>query len=335
MTHHQAYRLLWGLILIIGPFLPNRANPGRFASPEAAATFEKVYYGSGDYEYYLSTRIQTDSLNFTTAGNLIILQATVNNQSGNFILDTGAPGLILNATYFRHLPALEAMVESAGITGPAHAAEKVVADNFALGSFDYSRVMADRVNLGHIENSKGIKILGLIGVGLLRKFEMLIDPVAQVLYLNRSMSKNGFSLFQKTAAALPKPTVMPMQWVNNKVLIQVKAAQSKLSFVLDTGAESNVLDGRLSEKVTRKVQLDRRVTVIGSGNQKLDAWYGTLIDAELSPGFLVNLEVMITSLGSMSEAYGRNIDGMLGNQFFKKGLTGFDFVTGKMYIWHP
>lgn len=335
MTHHQAYRLLWGLFVIIGPFWQSRAHPGRSASPDAAAPFEKVNYGLGEYEYYLSTRVQTDSLNFTTAGNLIIVQATINNQSGNFILDTGAPGLILNATYFRHLPALEAMVESAGITGPAHAAEKVLVDNLALGSFDYSRVMADRVNLGHIENNKGIKILGLIGVGLLRKFEMLIDPVAQILYLNRAMAKHGYSLFEKTAAGLPKPRVLPMQWVNNKALITIKASQSKLSFVLDTGAESNVLDGRLSEKVTRKVQLERRVTVIGSGNKKLDAWYGTLMDAELAPGFAVNLEVMITNLGSMSEAYGRNIDGMLGNQFFKKGLTGFDFATGKMYLWHP
>ncbi len=291
MTHHQAYRLLWGLLVLLGPCWHSRAHPGSIASPEAAATFERVNYSPGEYEYYLSTRIQTDSLNFSTAGNLIIIQATVNNQSGHFILDTGAPGLILNSTYFRHLRPLEASVESAGITGPAHAAEKVLVDNLALGSFDYSRVMADRVNLGHIENSKGIKVLGLIGVGLLRKFEVLIDPVLQMLYLNRALAKGGFSIFQKKVTAGAKPLVLPMQWVNNKALITVKASQAKLSFVLDTGAESNVLDGRLSEKVTRKVQLDRRVTVIGSGNQKLDAWYGTLMDAEFAPGYAVNLEV--------------------------------------------
>src|SRR5574343_801004 len=35
------------------------------------------------------------------AGNLLLVEADVDGQRGNFILDTGAPGLVLNTTYFR------------------------------------------------------------------------------------------------------------------------------------------------------------------------------------------------------------------------------------------
>jgi hypothetical protein len=38
---------------------------------------------------------------FRQAGNLIIVEATIDGLRGNFILDTGAPYLVLNATYFR------------------------------------------------------------------------------------------------------------------------------------------------------------------------------------------------------------------------------------------
>src|SRR5690349_23853275 len=54
---------------------------------------------------------------FTRAGNLILIQAKAAGQEGNFILDTCAPYLILNLTYFREaklLPAREG--ETGGIT---------------------------------------------------------------------------------------------------------------------------------------------------------------------------------------------------------------------------
>src|ERR1700753_4525395 len=38
------------------------------------------------------------------AGNLIIVEATIDNLEGNFVLDTGAPYLGLNKTYFRDAP---------------------------------------------------------------------------------------------------------------------------------------------------------------------------------------------------------------------------------------
>ena len=38
------------------------------------------------------------------AGNLIIVEAQIDTLVGNFVLDTGAPYLVLNATYFRYMP---------------------------------------------------------------------------------------------------------------------------------------------------------------------------------------------------------------------------------------
>jgi hypothetical protein len=55
---------------------------------------------------------------FNRAGNLILIKAKADSIEGNFILDTGAPGLILNMTYFRNYPQTgEAEGESGGITG--------------------------------------------------------------------------------------------------------------------------------------------------------------------------------------------------------------------------
>src|SRR5688572_15324204 len=48
--------------------------------------------------------VQTDTCDFvipfSRAGNLILIRARADTTEGSFILDTGAPGLILNMTYF-------------------------------------------------------------------------------------------------------------------------------------------------------------------------------------------------------------------------------------------
>src|SRR6056297_198076 len=50
------------------------------------------------------------------AGNLILIDGKVDGQSGTLILDTGAPGLVLNSTYFRESkPAAKG--QGQGITG--------------------------------------------------------------------------------------------------------------------------------------------------------------------------------------------------------------------------
>src|SRR5438270_12969719 len=55
---------------------------------------------------------------FSRAGNLILVQAKADSMEGNFILDTGAPFLVLNLTYFRDYPAtVISDGEQSGITG--------------------------------------------------------------------------------------------------------------------------------------------------------------------------------------------------------------------------
>src|SRR5215210_6965712 len=62
---------------------------------------------------------------FSRAGNLIVVQARADTIDGNFILDTGAPHLILNLTYFREYPATQQPdAEQNSVTGAGPAVVK-------------------------------------------------------------------------------------------------------------------------------------------------------------------------------------------------------------------
>lgn len=289
---------------------------------------------SGDYDFLIPADAQSGTIPFIRAGNLIIIQATVDSTRGNFILDTGAPGLILNLTYFRQYKASsKADVDAGGITGYAAGGSPTLVKQFNLGPFTYSEVNAGRVNLGHIENTKGIKIMGLMGAGLFKRYEMLIDYEQQVIHFHRAAKKekSGYKSFYLDKKA--EYETLPIRLQEGKLITKMAVGKQMLNFVLDTGAETNILDSRLPKSVFSNVIMDRKISLVGTGQKPVEAWYGRLFNASLGQVKIDSMDVLVTSLQQMSEAFGQNIDGMLGYAFLSKQKTGINFLNNELYLW--
>jgi len=272
---------------------------------------------------------------FSRAGNLIIIKARVDTLEGNFIMDTGAPHLILNMTYFRDYPSAGEQEDSqGGITGNVASTSPTDVPQLSLGPIKYNRLHAHRINLGHIENSKGIKILGLLGLSLFSQFEMIIDYEQSVIHLHLiSKKERSMPFHHPMLADTGKYTISPIDIVEDKLLVLGMLAGKKLNFVIDTGAESNVMDSRLPNKLLENVSITRRVMLSGTGNRKIEALYGYMKNIQIGKQGLTTLPVIVTNLEKMCYAYNRCIDGMLGFDFLSLQKIGFNFVSRKMYIW--
>ena len=272
---------------------------------------------------------------FTRAGNLILLKASIDSIEGNFVLDTGAPHLILNMTYFRDYPMAppEADEEPGGITGTAGRSLPAAIPNLQLGPIRYAKLRADRINLGHIENSRGVKILGLLGVQLFKRFEMIIDYENSRIHLHLIGRKEASSYQSEQLRDASTFHTFSIQLVEHKILTTAHIGGKKLNFVIDTGAESNVLDSRLPDRIFENVSITRRVVLTGSGNTKIDALYGDMKNMKIGELALSSLPVLVTNLEKLCFSYDRCIDGMLGFDFLSMQKIGFNFVRNKMYIW--
>jgi len=272
---------------------------------------------------------------FTRAGNLILIKGTADTTEGNFVLDTGAPGLVLNLTYFRKYAASQTTAEeNGGITGSVRSANRVQLDSFSFGGMHYYRVEGDRISLAHIENSKQVKILGLLGMDLFRHTEMIIDYRKNLLYLHLIKRKESVSYHSAQLDDTTAYHTVPIELTDNKIITYGDMAGKKLKFIVDCAAESNVLDSRLPAKVFDHVTVTRRVLLTGSGTEKVDALYGDLRDIQLGGGKVNSLPVLITNLEQMCTAYNDGcINGMLGFDFLSLHKIGFNFVNQKMYIW--
>lgn len=282
--------------------------------------------------------VSSDSANvvipFNRVGNLIVIKARVDTTEGNFILDTGAPKLILNMTYFRHYPTTEDPEgESGGITGSAATVSPTEVAKLSFGPIKYFRVEAHRINLGHIENSKGIKILGLLGMQLFKRFEMIIDYEKSLIHLHLIGKKESSSYKSEMLKDTSAYNTFSIRIMDNKLITYGEMAGKKLTFIIDTGAESNVLDSKLPEKIFENVDITRRILLTGSGNTKVEALYGNMKNMTLGSRDVGTLPVLVTNLEKMCFSYDQCIDGMLGFDFLSLHKIGFNFVTRKMYIW--
>lgn len=278
---------------------------------------------------------------FTRIGNLILIRAKADTSTGFFVLDTGTPGLVLNITYFRRYPTSDptegagatGSTEAGGVTGSVAVSVRTSVDSLRLGPVSYFHLDADLINLGHIENNKGVKIFGLLGMRLFERFEMIIDYSTSAIYLHLIGKKESAVYRSPQLLDTATYTTIPIDIMDGKIIVYVYLKGKKLKFIVDSGAETNVLDSRLPNKIFEQVEITRRVRLNGSGDKKVEALYGDIKGLRIGERDIGSLPVLITNLESMCDAYNNCLDGMLGFDFLSLHKIGFNFVNRKMYIW--
>lgn len=270
---------------------------------------------------------------FTRAGKLILVQASADTTTGNFILDTGTPGLVLNNTYFRDYPTTQAQQhQQQDINGTGGEVAMILLSSFRMGAFSYSQVQAEMLNLGHIEQSKGVKILGLIGVAMFRQCEMIIDYENNLIHLHH-INKQERQVYHHTMLNdAANYLEYPIDIRDNRILVKTNIGNRDLQFVIDYAAETNILDGRLPDKILDSVQITGRVALAGAGTRKVEALSGALSNLTVGKLQITDLPVIITNLENTCFGGVRCINGVLGYDFLSRYKLVFNFVKRKLYI---
>jgi predicted aspartyl protease len=263
------------------------------------------------------------------AGRLFLLEAHIDEESGNFIFDTGASELVLNSIYFRKYITLEGE-EGGGVTGSSGVVRRTRVKHLLVSDLSYSNINADVVDLGHIENRRGVKVFGLFGFSLIKDFEIVIDLNHGELHLYR-LDKSGQKV-NATVNAFKADLTRKIEEYHNVLFVKATIGGKMLDFCLDTGAESNVLNSGASKKVLNTVTILRRSDLKGVGTGEADVLFGTLNDFGLGDKQVPDMTAIITNLDAMSSSYGFPVDGMLGYDFFEKGEICINLVKQEMKI---
>jgi predicted aspartyl protease len=270
---------------------------------------------------------QSVTIPLKRAGRLFLIEARIGDQTGNFVFDTGASTLVLNRTYFRK--DLVLVDEPAGgVTGNVEKVYQTRVARVDLPELCFENIVADVINLGHIENRRGVKILGLFGMCLFRNLEMVIDLKRSELQLYR-IDKLGKRI-STTPDTLKTDLTCPIKEAGGVIFLQGTMGGRNLDFCLDTGAEANVLSSSASKKVLSTVTITRRSDLTGSGSDQIEVLYGTMNDFFLGKQPLHPMKTMITGMEALALAYNYPLSGILGYDFFEKGIVCINLVKKEL-----
>jgi predicted aspartyl protease len=258
------------------------------------------------------------------AGNLLLLEAEIDGQVGNFIVDLGAPYLVLNSTYFRDYEIDDDYYAGTLASGTEHV-KRIEVHKLNIQGLEYYNLSADVIDLAAIENKRGIKILGLLGVSLFKRYVFDLNIFTQQLILYK-----GF-----TSEKMQSELILdsPIQLRNNVIILDVKAGDVELKFSIDSGAERNVLDNSLPEKVYEGMQILGASAVTDGNGARTEVLIAEIYNINIADFSMQKMRTLVLNLGNMSRAYDNKINGMLGFPFFTLGRVIIDFKEERIRIY--
>lgn len=259
---------------------------------------------------------------FELIGGMIFIEANVNGKDGTFILDTGAPGLILNE---KPLKKSEDLV-AGGINGTVEIGE-VAIQNFAWGIINLSNIKGYSLDISHLEESFEKDIAGLIGFDVLADFELLFDyenKEVQILSAHKNELHKNNKPLQKIS----------FQKQGHLPVIQAKIGKKNYYFGIDTGAEVNLLDAAILERLDENLlQINESTTIQGLDNSPQLVQTGTIKNTKIQATNFPEMDYLFVDFSAINKNRDTKIDGLLGFTFLAKSKVSINYKKQKIYFW--
>ena len=251
---------------------------------------------------------------------LIITEASVDGTPGNFIVDSGAPGLVLNTS------SRTGGIEKCASVNELFACSEVKVDEFKWNHIRRIGINALLVDLSEIESAIGFKITGLIGFDIFKKEKLFINFSRQKIVFLPKKPSNAETNFKEFANFISPFTIegsIPVieYWLNGR----------KIRLGIDSGAKSNVLDSSVASAQTPDMIMAREpIDIVGVNASVTRSELITLYNEDALNPFVTTNNFVISDLSHVRDC-GYDLDGLVGPDFFKNCLLLFDFQEMKIY----
>jgi hypothetical protein len=278
-------------------------------------------------------KIKTPSLMelpFVLKNRLIFVNAEANGQKGLFVVDSGAPRLVLNQVYFKPDEKVNTVSNVQGVGGTIGNINVEKVTKFKWNEFEMADFEAISMNLAHLEKSTEAKILGLIGFEQLSRFEAIFDYKAKKLILINTDSDGNKMAEAKMSA--PKVQI-PFELLGHIPVLAGKIGDQTLRLGLDTGANTNLLDSALFEPLKTHFRLKKSEILRGADSNSKSAQKGEVDDILIGNRSYKKMNTVFSDISHLNKPAQPSLSGLLGYEFLSRQVTGINFKKKKLYIW--
>lgn len=316
LSHHiykagHFYRYYLTVILVALCFYPARTQD---AISVLRATSNVEHIAGQDYA-------ATAEQPFVFSRNLIFFPALVNGRSGNFVLDTGAPTLLLN----NRGENLQGHPAPTGVAaGGKVALSNQLVESLEIGGRNLGKHWALALDMRSMEERTGHTIDGFVGRELLTNKEVRINFPETRFQLRKSVRRplhNGMA---------PRK-VIKFHFVDHLPVITVKVGKRKLRFAIDTGAGVNIIDEKNEDLL---LAAGEQMNIQGLDGKS------TINEVVTIPGLTIvgdneaeNVTFVSMNLDHLQSPAGTPISGIIGSSYLHDYVVSIDYRRRKLYFW--
>ncbi|RNC86400.1 MAG: hypothetical protein ED556_08905 [Winogradskyella sp.] len=274
----------------------------------------------------------TTRIPFKVIDQLIVVEAELLDQKGNFIIDTGSETLILNSAHFKSSKLSQKDSEQTfGVNSNIYDTKRKFLKVFHLNEVSLDKINADVIDLSHFEKVKRIDLLGIIGFNVLKDFEIFIDTYLNQITLSK-IDKQGDKISKKVYAEKIIDSVN-FKLKKHAIVLDAYVDKHKVKFGLDSGAEFNQINKSLNSKILKYFYPNKPVKLYGASGKNKSIMAGKLHRVKLNNAIYFGpMKTVLANLNTMSEAFGTKLDGILGFEFFAQKRTIINYKKQKLYF---
>lgn len=264
-------------------------------------------------------------IKFLQTDPLPMVAVRVNGHVAHFLIDTGAPNIVLDANFAKLLGIATSAAGEGTFAGGEHAAtSKATVDRLDLGGWQVSNVPATVLPLPHDMGADGI-----LGTALLAHFLTTLDYRNGRLVLEERGASDAF----ERDAAKAGDAIVPLWLVGDHFMfVQGRAGSGPVGlFNVDTG-------GTFGLQLTKAALEAANITVDASHPQTGVGGGGTVSSLPFKTSLTIgtcsvdDLDGVYFPSGDQYGIFPFTVTGTVSHEFFRKTAVTFDFAAMRLII---
>ena len=295
------------------------------ANPAARATLaiaQQRRAAFGPDRYQIAAAPTESVIPFVVTDPLPVVQVTVGGHPFNFLIDTGAPDIMVSSDVVQ---ALGLQVQSAG-EGVFAGGQRAAVQHTLVPEFQIGQVKVANVPAGVMRQAlpiPGVKLDGIIGTGLLMHFLSTLDYCQDRLVLR----PRGASAAFEQAAARGGANVVPF-WLAGDHFIMARAhllQGREGTFLIDTGLAGGGISAPKATLDEAGVVIDPGAARIGVGGGGPVTFIPFRAGATLGSLTVEDVPGAYTPGGDPTNIFPFKVSGLLSHMVFRHTRLTFDF----------
>lgn len=252
---------------------------------------------------------------FELINGLIIIEAEINGELGNYILDSGSNGILLNNNISK------SDISYQTLSGVLEGSETKIS-SLKLGDFESKELLGFSTNLSNLELYLEKNLAGILGCAI-------FNPSS----LEFNFMENRLIISDKK---IDKELIDGMSSINYKVVDDIPIGEVfirgiKRSFILDTGASSHFMDQDIIlELGTQSVKTGISKNIITASGESTTSEEYIVTNSGDDPS-ICSFKVYSKDFSALSKELGQNIHGLISLSKLSDKVIYFDVLNKKVY----